>query len=63
MTKVICNCCGKEINSAAFHLDEILPYGSKYDGDSFTMDLCAECTDKLTDMIRPLCKVDPVSEF
>ena len=63
MTKVICNCCGKEINSATFHLDEVLPYGSKYDGDSFTIDLCTDCSDKLTDMIRSLCKIDPVAEF
>ena len=36
MTKVICNCCGKEISSVAFHMDEIMPYGSEHDGDLFT---------------------------
>lgn len=63
MTKVICNCCGKEISSAAFHMDEIMPYGSEHDGDLFTLDLCADCMDKLVEAIRPLCKIDPLTEF
>lgn len=63
MTKVICNCCGKEISSVAFHMDEIMPYGSEHDGDLFTLDLCANCMDKLVETIRPLCKIDPLTEF
>lgn len=62
MTKVICNCCGKEIGSAAFHMDEIMPYGSEHDGDLFTLDLCANCMDKLVETVRPLCKIDPLTE-
>lgn len=63
MTKVICNCCGKEIGSAAFHMDKMMPYGSEHDGDLFTLDLCANCMDKLVETIRPLCKIDPLTEF
>lgn len=66
MIKHICNYCGKELDgdnewnhaTCTTHLG----YGSKYDGDCFRLDLCTACTDKFIDLIRPLCKEDPISE-
>lgn len=57
-----CNYCGKEVKADDDYYHIYLPmrYGSKYDGDTVSTDLCPECTDKLIDFLRPLCKYDPV---
>lgn len=66
MTKRVCNCCGKAFNKndcvPIANIETTLPYGSKYDGMSFNIDLCPECGDKIIDLIRPLCKFDPLDE-
>lgn len=59
-----CNYCGKQIDNKDdyqhHHIYIPMWYGSKYDGDDVQADLCLECTDKLIDFLRPLCKYDPV---
>lgn len=66
MTKVVCNLCGKTFGiydcKNIVNFDTMLPYGSKYDGMSFNIDLCPECCDKVIDLIRPLCKFDPLND-
>ena len=64
MIKRICNMCGKDFgvpdiqNGFGIFTDKI-GYGSKYDGDQLSLDLCCECTDKIIDM----CKVNPITEY
>lgn len=66
MIKHICNYCGKELdgNNEWNHATctTHLGYGSKYDGDYFRLDLCTACTDKFIELVRPLCKEDPLQE-
>lgn len=66
MTKVVCNICGKAFGKndcvTITNFETMLPYGSKYDGMSLNIDLCPECCDKVIDLIRPLCKFDPLDE-
>lgn len=66
MTKIVCNLCGKTFSNnncmTIVNFDAMLPYGSKYDGMRFSIDLCPECCDKTIDLIRPLCKFDPLND-
>lgn len=46
---IICNCCGKESESELPEFEDFenvqinFGFGSRYDGDSWTMDLCTPC--------------------
>ncbi len=51
--KVICNCCGKEIekNSHGYmedyiHIEKTWGYTSSKDGDKTNVDICEECWNK-----------------
>jgi Fe2+ or Zn2+ uptake regulation protein len=61
--KVVCNCCGKEIERNQFgYLEEHVSlekewgYGSEFDGETHSIDLCQSCYKKLTSnfKIQPL---------
>ena len=64
MTKRYCNYCGKELKTDYDYHHIYLPmyYGSKYDGDNVSVDLCIECTDKLIDFLNPLCRHDILTD-
>ena len=53
--KIICNCCGKEIekNTHGFfedyvHIEKQWGYGSHKDGELQSVDLCEKCWDRIT---------------
>ena len=66
MHKLFCDRCKKEItdhcDSVTMHYD--FPYGSKYDGSEFKVDLCARCFDHIAEMISSECDNDHlIQEF
>ncbi len=55
VTKVVCNCCGKEIPLVSegvweeyFHGEKSWGYFSKQDGQNDSFDLCQDCYQKIT---------------
>jgi hypothetical protein len=68
---VTCTMCGKifdccDLENAFLNhsnsFDFYVGYGSKHDNEHIKLDLCLDCLDKVIDMIRPMCKTDPVTE-
>lgn len=61
----ICNVCGKEIayDEDGISIEHFFGYESNFDGAALNMDLCAACSEKLVEMVRPTCKHDPLSYF
>lgn len=63
MKKVItyCNRCGKEFDTTdeacGFYVRQKIGYGSAYDGEWLTLDLCTECLDGFIDS----CRIDPTA--
>ncbi len=64
---VVCNMCGHEIERNEFgYLDEHINiekqwgFGSHYDGQTHTIDLCKHCYDKFLDMlnVKPIDKIN-----
>lgn len=55
MVCVHCSRCGKlickgfDIADNVVHLEDVMPYGSKYDGRILKIDLCTECVDAIID--------------
>lgn len=54
LTKVVCNCCGKEIPQIRegiweeyFHAEKSWGYLSKQDGRQDSFDLCQDCYEKM----------------
>lgn len=47
--KVVCNGCGKELDSHTDYLsvDKKWGYGTSYDGDEHSFDLCEDCYGKI----------------
>ena len=54
-----CNMCGEIMKYSGVLFKGVFPYGSRYDGDTFEIDLCPSCIDKLTDN----CKISPSAAF
>ncbi|MDR1531495.1 MAG: hypothetical protein LBS62_04805 [Clostridiales bacterium] len=61
---VVCNMCGQEVSANQFgYLDEYLSiekfwgFGSPYDGDCHTIDICMSCYEKFVNT----CKIPPHS--
>lgn len=53
--KIICNCCGKEIEKNIHgylndyvHIEKKWGYGSDKDGELQSADICEKCWDKIT---------------
>lgn len=59
MTRYICNICGKEFDEYdmrhMFSMYRRMGYGSKHDGQTFSIDICVDCIDRIIDS----CKIDP----
>ncbi|NCC15497.1 MAG: hypothetical protein EOM28_03995 [Clostridia bacterium] len=59
LTKVVCNCCGKEIPLVRegiweeyFHGEKSWGYLSKQDGRQDSFDLCQECYEKMLETFK-----------
>lgn len=56
-----CNRCGKKMDvfdvQEKLHMQGALGYGSRYDGDSYSLRLCISCMDELIDS----CKISPIT--
>jgi len=59
LTKVVCNCCGKEIPLVRdgvweeyYHGEKSWGYFSKQDGRQDSFDLCQECYEKMIDSFK-----------
>lgn len=63
MKHLICNVCGKGFDDFdkinGFSISGSIGYGSKYDGDYISLDMCCECMDKLIDncVIKPIYRI------
>ena len=62
MQKKYCNMCGKEFDEwdtiQNWNIHGRAVYGSKYDLELISVDLCCDCMDKVIDS----CKISPVVE-
>lgn len=58
--KRVCNICGKELNlfdeQENFSHEGVVKYGSVFDGDEISLNICCSCMDK----IIMSCKVTPL---
>lgn len=58
----VCNVCGKVLTRCEeknhVKINQVIGYGSQFDGDRVDMDICNECFDKLIER----CKIDPIQE-
>lgn len=58
----ICNICGKVLTKCEeknhVKINQVMGYGSQFDGDRVDMDICNKCFDKLIER----CKIDPIQE-
>ncbi len=59
LTKVVCNCCGKEIplmregiREEYFHAEKAWGYFSNQDGRQDSFDLCQECYEKMIESFK-----------
>ena len=68
---ITCTMCGKTFdcfdleNAFLNHsnrFDIYAGYGSKHDNEHIKLDLCLDCLDKVVDMIRQMCKTNPITE-
>lgn len=62
-----CNVCGNSIeqvfeNQMIVSLHERIGYGCKYDGNTFDLDICCNCFDKLIDGFVEKCVINPIKE-
>ena len=46
-----CECCGKD-NLVASQIILKFNYGSQYDGEVLTLNICGECVDKIYNLIQ-----------
>lgn len=64
-TQRICSNCGKPFheNDTHFnaHFTKKLGYGSEYDGELITVDLCIDCTDYFINLARKTFYIDPIT--
>ena len=60
--KHFCNICGNELDEwdmqEDFSIFRHLGYGTCYDGETLSLQICCECMDKLIDA----CEVSPIME-
>lgn len=60
MSRRLCNFCGKELDfwdeQEDFSIHTQIGYGSKYDGDYISFQICCDCMDKFIDN----CAVSPI---
>ena len=65
--KIICTMCGKELDEfdiiEDLHFERYIGLGSRYDFNFFEADLCCKCLDKILDIILPMFKNNPLSEY
>lgn len=58
----VCNVCGKVLTRCEeknhVKINQVMGYGSQFDGDRVDMDICNECFDRLIES----CKIDPIQE-
>lgn len=61
-SEIICNVCGKEFDvwdkQASFSIHKRCGYGTKYDGETITLDICCECMERLVDS----CMISPIED-
>ena len=59
-----CNLCGKVFDETDicnnFHINSVMGYGSKYDGDKLSLDFCCDCTNNFVDELVKNCKINPI---
>lgn len=64
-TQRICSNCGKPFheNDTHFnaHFTKKLGYGSEYDGELITVDLCIDCADYFINLARKTFYIDPIT--
>lgn len=64
-TQHICSNCGKPFdeNDDHFnaHFTKKLGYGSEYDGELITVDLCIDCADYFINLARKTFYIDPIT--
>ena len=53
INKLVCNKCGKEVPDGCCYLrfEGKIGFGSKYDGENISVDLCPTCLDELLDSL------------
>lgn len=58
--------CGRDFDfwdiENNFCFEQNIGYGSEYDGEQLSLNLCCDCFDKAISMISPICKVHPIKE-
>lgn len=63
MTNNFCNKCGKKLDiwdiKENFSIKKTIGYGSKYDGDELSIDLCCDCMDEIIES----CVIPPVQSL
>ncbi len=64
-TQRICSNCGKPFDENDIHFNahftKKLGYGSEYDGELITVDLCIDCVDCFIDLARKTFYIDPIT--
>ena len=64
---LICTMCGKKFDfwdtNEALQYKHYIGFGSKYDLNLFEATLCCTCFDQILDVILPLFKRNPLSEY
>lgn len=70
LTAVVCNCCGKEVETdCGFNDTDITSinisfgYGSGYDNTDWRMDICDECLDKWVSTFKYKININQNNEF
>jgi len=54
----VCNLCGKAHKEyTVTEIEFQMPYGSRYDGNIYQLNLCPDCMDTLIEMIDDYCSV------
>ena len=58
--------CGKDFDfwdiENNFCCERNVGYGSEYDTEKLSLNLCSSCFDKTINIISPLCKINPIKE-
>lgn len=59
--------CGKTLDEIDkdqdFHFKQWIGYGSRYDMNIFESRLCCDCFDKILDVVLPMFKINPLTEY